>query len=203
MTIGLTGSYCAGKNHISALLQARGFEVLDVDRLGHQALVLEQKTVIATFGEDILAEDGSISRKKLGERVFSNPEALRKLENIIHPAVNKLTEDWISAHEDRDLVVNAALLHRSPVFGHLDMIILVRAPFITRLCRARKRDKLPLGTLIKRFASQKDFNSQYFQKRADIHCIDNRGAFGPFQVLHARGLERRLDSVLARKGMDR
>jgi dephospho-CoA kinase len=203
MTIGLTGSYCAGKNHVANLLHTRGFEVLDVDRLGHTALELEKTAIVAMFGEAILADDGLINRRKLGERVFSNPEELRNLEKIIHPAVNKLTEDWLAAHEGHDLVVNAALLHRSTVFERLDMIILVRAPFITRLCRARKRDKLPFLDLIKRFASQKDFNSQYFQKRADIHYIDNRGSFGPFHTFRARGLERRLDSVLARKGMDR
>ncbi len=184
-------------------MQARGFEVLDVDSLGHQVLKLEQKAVIVAFGEAILGENGSINRKKLGERVFSNAEDLRILENIIHPAVNKLTEEWITGHLSHDLVVNAALLHRSSVFERLDMIILVRAPFITRLCRAKKRDKLPFRTLFKRFASQKDFNSQYFKKRADIHCIDNRSSFGPFHAFCARGLERRLDSVLARKGMDR
>jgi len=203
VTIGLTGSYCAGKNHIAKLLLSRGFDVLDVDSLGHQVLIMEEKAVIASFGEGVLGKDGLIDRKKLGERVFSSPEDLRILENIIHPAVNTLTEEWMLAREGRDLVVNAAILHCSSVFERLDMIILVRAPYITRLCRARKRDKLPFLTLIKRFASQKDFNSQYFQKRADILCIDNRGSFGPFRAFRARGLERRLDSVLARKGMDR
>jgi dephospho-CoA kinase len=51
----------------------------------------------------------------------------------------------------------------------------VEAPFLTRLFRAKRRDKLPFRELFKRFASQKGFASQYYQKKADIFKVENRG----------------------------
>jgi dephospho-CoA kinase len=72
-------------------------------------------------------------------------------------------------------VINAALLHRSSAFARLDRVILVKAPVLTRLLRARKRDRLPWGCLLKRFKSQREFLSQYFQKNSDIYIVCNRG----------------------------
>lgn len=203
MLIGLTGQYCAGKNHVAALLAARGFEVLDVDKLGHQAIETERDVIAARFGNDILKPDGSVDRKRLGARVFGRPDELKDLEAIIHPAANRLTERWITERAGANLVINAALLHRSSVFSRLDCVLLIKAAFVTRLLRALRRDKLPLSALITRFRSQADFESQYYEKKTDIHIVRNEGSFGPFAALRARALERRIDSILTRLGMVR
>ncbi|MDR3333844.1 MAG: dephospho-CoA kinase [Treponema sp.] len=196
--IGLTGMYCAGKNHIARLLEARSLAVLDVDKLGHQAIELERGGILERFGPSILGEDGIIDRRLLGAKVFGNAEALACLENLVHPAANQLTEAWITAQGGKPCVINAALLHRSAAFSSLEGIILVKAPVLTRLLRARKRDRLPWGTLITRFRSQKDFTSKYFKKGADIYIIHNRGwgytsLWSPF----IKGsLENRIDEIL-------
>jgi dephospho-CoA kinase len=174
MIIGLTGTYCAGKNHIAALLKARGFPVLDVDKLGYQALENEKETVFSQFGLDLKTADGCVDRRLLGQRVFGQPEKLTALENIIHPAANRLTDEWISA-QNSHCVINAALLHRSPVFGRLDRLILVTAPLLTRFFRAKKRDRLSWGELLKRFASQRDFTPQYLSINAEIYKVKNPG----------------------------
>jgi len=201
MLIGLTGAYCAGKNHVGRLLEARGIAVLDVDRLGHQALEAEKKAILDHFGSRILAADGSIDRRLLGALVFGHPEELTALEDIVHPAANRLTEAWIAARPGQRLAINAALLHRSSVFGDLDFIIYVRAPLLTRLLRARRRDHLGFRAIMKRFISQKEISAQYLGKKADIHTVDNRGYSGFLARRQNRALERRIDEILTREGM--
>jgi len=197
MLIGLTGTYCAGKNHVAALLEARGLPVLDVDKLGYKVLEIEKETIFAQFGGDLRTADGSVDRRLLGQRVFGKPEKLAALEAIVHPAANRLTTEWVAERDragDRAYVINAALLHRTPVFARLDRIILVTAPYFTRLIRAKRRDKLSWKEILKRFTSQKDFNSQYLTKNAEIYRVENPGLTGAGKP--GKKLERRLEKFI-------
>jgi dephospho-CoA kinase len=204
VVIGLTGLYCSGKNHVAALLEKRGVPVLDVDKLGHRALESEKAAVVARFGRDVLAPDGSVDRRLLAETAYSakRRDGLAALEAIVHPVVNALTGQWIEETARRGAadtalragglcVVNAALIHLSCVFPRLRALIVVKAPFPVRLYRARKRDKIPLGELVRRFRSQAAFSSQYFAAKTDIYTIDNSGFSGS-----GANLEKRLDEIL-------
>ena len=198
MLIGLTGTYCSGKNYISALLEKRGLPVLDVDKLGYEALETEKTAVFARFGGDLQRADGSLDRRLLGRKVFGKPEELAALEAIVHPPVNRMTDDWIAEKEKtgggKPCVINAALLHRSSVFNRLDLIIQVKAPFLTRLLRARKRDRLSWAHLLRRFASQKDFASQYLAVKAEIKRVENPGLSGSQRL--RQKLETRIDKLI-------
>ncbi|MDR2393907.1 MAG: dephospho-CoA kinase [Treponema sp.] len=201
LIIGLTGTYCAGKNHVAKFLEERGFPVLDVDKLGHQGIELEKGAILERFGTGILGKDGSIDRKLLGTHVFSSPDALAWLEAVVHPVANRLTEAWIHRQGNRSCVINAALLHRSSAWNYLDGIIMVKAPVLTRLLRARKRDKLPWGQLIRRFRSQREFTAKYLRESADIYSIVNRG-YGTFGSSFFSGyVERQLEAALAQLSM--
>jgi dephospho-CoA kinase len=197
----LTGLYCAGKNYAAAILEERGLPVLDVDKLGYRALETEQEKVIRRFGREVLGADQKIDRRLLGKRVFGSAQELAALEAIVHPAANRLTEEWI-ARQTGPCVINAALLHKSSVFSRLRAILVVRAPFPVRLLRAVKRDALPLGELLRRFYSQKDFpfkdflfkkggSPQFFSAPSDTYVIENSGFPGS-----RRKLENRIDVIL-------
>jgi dephospho-CoA kinase len=194
--IGLTGMYCAGKNYIAGMLEERGLPVLDVDKLGHEAIKREKNAIVQRFGSSILREDGGVDRRLLGALVFGKPEELAALEDIIHPAANRMTEEWM-ARQEGDCVINAALLHRSVAFKKLDHILLVKAPLIIRLFRARKRDGLPWRVLLTRFKSQREFNSQYLRERADINVIVNTGCIFA-GGMYRKNLEKRIDSILVK-----
>jgi dephospho-CoA kinase len=192
--IGLTGLYCAGKNQIALLLEKRGFAVLDVDKFGHEVIRSEAPAIRQCFGDTIMAGN-EIDRKLLGKLVFGNSEALSKLEAIIHPAVNTLTEKWISSQES-PCVINAALLHKASVFSRLDALIVITAPFAVRMYRAWKRDKLPPAAFIKRHFSQSAFpryrgKTKLFSHPADIHRVKNSGISGSL-----RNAEKRIDAIL-------
>jgi dephospho-CoA kinase len=176
--IGLTGTYCAGKNYVGALLEERGLPVLDVDKLGHRAIEAERDAILERFGEDVLGPEGAIDRRLLGAKVFGDRGLLAELQDMVHPAANRMTDRWIAEQGGKPCVINAALLHQSSAFERLSAVILVRAPVLIRLLRARRRDGLPLGQLLTRFRSQKQFTAQYFSGKADIYVIENRGYFG-------------------------
>jgi len=194
MLIGLTGKYCAGKNHIASILEKKGFPVLDVDKLGYQALETEKTAIFAQFGSDLQKPDGSLDRRLLGQRVFGNPEKLKLLESIVHPPVNRLTAEWTANNKDKNCVINAALLHKSEVFGKLDLIILVTSPFLTRFLRAKRRDRLSWSDILRRFSSQKDFNYQYLSANAEIKRVGNPGLSGSRKL--QQKLEYRVDMIL-------
>ena len=195
MLIGLTGTYCAGKNRVAELLEEAGVPVLDVDRLGHICIENRKREIFARFGSDLANPDGSVNRKALGERVFARKEELSALEKIVHPEANRMTDEWVEARGGKTCAVNAALLHRSSVFARLDRVILVRAPLFTRLLRAKRRDGLPWPDLLRRFASQRQFNSQYLSSGADIYIVENPGTGKPEAL--RRGLEKRLREIMA------
>jgi dephospho-CoA kinase len=195
MLLGLTGLYCAGKNFAGEILERKGFAVLDVDKLGHIALENRKEAIAACFGSDVLNKDGVVDRRALGRRVFGKPVALDALEDIVHPEVNSLTLEWINAHRDRNRVINAALLHKSSAFTMLDAVIFIKAPYIARVFRAKKRDGLPLKEIRRRFDSQR-FDVYYSGQKTDIYYINNCG-FGFYSRLNRHRFERRLDEILS------
>ena len=203
MLVGLTGKYCSGKNFIADILRRRGLAVLDIDKLGHIAIENRKTAIIARFGEAIQNPpppdgDGSINRRLLGEKVFGRKNELTALEAIVHPEVNRLTEEWIDAHIGENLVLNAAVLHKSSVFPRLNGIILVSAPRCIRFIRAKRRDKLPFTELTRRFSSQNEFNAQYSAGNADIYRVENPG------IGFRRGRmkpEKRIEAILSELGL--
>ena len=158
----------------------------------------EKEKILEHFGSACLDSNGNIDRKALGRIVFGKAEELAFLENIVHPAVNKIVEKWANKPDGRIGVIHAALLHRLTVFDTFSFIFIVRAPLLTRLFRAKKRDDLSFRQLIKRFRNQKEFISQYLSGNADIHIVNNRGCFA--LCSRQRSLEDRIDEVLSKLG---
>ncbi|MDR0601276.1 MAG: dephospho-CoA kinase, partial [Treponema sp.] len=90
----------------------------------------------------------------------------------------------------------------SSAFERLDRIILVEAPLLARILRAKKRDRLPLSVIMRRFESQKNFRSQYLSGKADIYRVENRDC--PLCARFFREkLENRIDEILSGEGMVR
>ncbi len=98
-TLGLTGNIACGKTAVGQMLLALGAErYIDADAVVHSLYQAGQPIcieVVRLFGSGVLAADGSIDRQALGSIVFHNPEAMRQLEQIVHPAVGAaLAKNW-------------------------------------------------------------------------------------------------------------
>jgi len=199
MLLGLTGKYCAGKNHVAVILEKRGLPVLDADKLGHKALEYKKNDVFSRFGDDVRNPDGSVNRRLLGEKVFGKKDAITALEAIVHPQTDRMMLEWISLQKGRTCVVNAALLHKSAIFGQFDGILLVRAPLLTRLVRAKRRDRHSWISIFRRIMSQRRFSLQYLAGNADIYIVENpsiRGFLSGSAVNETK-LERRIGEILS------
>ena len=96
LVIGLTGGIGTGKSEVTRLLQALGAIVINADRVGHEAYNPGSESwhqVIEAFGDDVLQPDGEIDRRKLGAIVFSDPEQLARLNQIMHPRMGRIVAE--------------------------------------------------------------------------------------------------------------
>jgi dephospho-CoA kinase len=200
MLIGLTGKYCAGKNHVAAILGKKGFPILDMDKLGHIVLDIKKDEIFSRFGHEVKAPDGSVNRRLLGEKVFGKKDAIIELEAIVHPQVDRMAMEWMASQNGKTCVINAALLHKSALFGQLNCVLLVTAPIFTRIIRAKRRDRLPWISIFKRLISQKRFTLQYLAGNADIYIVENpcTGGFLPGSAGRETKPERQIREILSK-----
>jgi dephospho-CoA kinase len=190
---------CAGKNRAGSILEKRGFAVVDADLTAHQALVDKSAEVLAAFepvarerGIELAAPDGSIDRRALGALVFPDPALLARHVSIIYPRINELLAAFIDGHGDAPVVINATMLHNSPIIDQCDFVIFVDACAIIRLFRALRRDSLGISRILARFRAQKHLFAQYLLKDVDILRVDNSASIG--------ALEKRLSRLLSNRG---
>lgn len=181
LVLGVAGKCCAGKDEVVRWLLHRGWREINVDRIGHEALAKKRDEIVSVFGIEILSGN-EIDRGLLGNRVFRDPKERRRLESIVHPwmrgQVRSAVEDFRSdsregASIEEGLVINAALLFPMQLDELCDYVILVRAPFVQRLIRARRRDRTSLISVLRRFWSQRHLEAQASASPADTIIVEN------------------------------
>src|SRR3954471_15967252 len=102
LKIALTGGIATGKSYVLDQFRRRGVPCLDADELAHGVTAAGTEATLAIaarFGEDVLAADGSVDRRKLGPIVFADASARRELEAIVHPAVYRAITAGLRAFE--------------------------------------------------------------------------------------------------------
>ena len=131
IVIGLTGGIATGKSTVSRQLAARNIPVIDADilardvvRPGTQAL----NKIVSTFGPEILKEDGTLDRTKLGFIVFQDEEQRRKLNAIVHPSVRsamilRILKYWLRG--ERVCVLDVPLLIESKIYQWVGKVVVV------------------------------------------------------------------------------
>jgi len=139
LRVGLTGGIGAGKSEVSRLLVEHGAVLIDADRIAREVVAPGTPglaAVVAAFGEDVLAEDGSLDRPKLGSIVFADPEKLAVLNGIVHPLVReRSTALEEAAAEDAVVVHDVPLLTENGLAPLYDLVVVVEAAPATQLDR--------------------------------------------------------------------
>jgi dephospho-CoA kinase len=174
--VGLTGGIGSGKSTVSGLLQARGAVIIDADAIvrevqqpGSPVLAeLAQK-----FGSDVLAQDGSLDRQAVANIVFTDPDALKSLNAIVHPAVGReMNQRMIAQRASNNVVIlDIPLLTENPREG-LQGRIVVDIPVelqVQRLTSFRGFDEADARARISRQATR-----QERLDKADF-VVDNSG----------------------------
>jgi dephospho-CoA kinase len=147
LTIGLTGGIGSGKTTASKILLELEAPVIDADKVGHA--IYEPggpayADMLAAFGNGILAPDRTIDRKKLGPIVFADPQALKRLNSIVHPKMfmrmREMVEAMRAAGERKPIVIEAAVLIEAnwqPLFDEIWLVEASKERVIERVERDR------------------------------------------------------------------
>lgn len=178
LVIGLTGSIATGKSTVASMFTDLGIPVIDADKLAR--VVVEPgeaayQEVVRTFGEEILQEDRTLDRKRLGEIVFADEAKREQLNNIVHPAIRKRMKDQRDSYVasgERCVVLDIPLLFESNLEYTADKILVVYANEENQLKRLMERNQFTEEEALQRIRSQIPVKEK--AERADA-VINNNG----------------------------
>ncbi len=170
--VGLTGGIGSGKTTVAKMFGELGVPVyiadLEARELTNRSKVIRRK-IIALFGEQSYGDNG-LDRKYIADIVFSHPDLLKKLNEIIHPKVAKHFKRWVKKQEGSYCIKEAAILFENDGYKQCDLNILVVAPKEERIRRVLERDGASRREIEARMAHQWDDDTK--GKLADI-IIEN------------------------------
>ncbi len=175
--IALTGNIGTGKSVVRKMLEHLGAFTLDADALAHRVIAPGgpgYAAVLRTFGDWVLAPDGQINRARLGRIVFSDPEALARLEGIIHPYVRQAIDLLINRSPARLAVIEAIKIIETGLAKDCDALWVVHASPAVQARRLVEKRKLSPVDAQQRIATQ---NPQADKVKAADVVIDNGGSF--------------------------
>jgi dephospho-CoA kinase len=188
---GLTGGIGSGKSTVANLLRQRGVPVVDADELAREAVApgsIGLAEVVAAFGPGVLDESGSLDRQKLGDLVFSDPQARRRLNAITHPIVRQLSQDRFTALAAQGVELAAydvPLLFEVGLDAVLKPTVVVASSQANQVARVTARDGLSEAAAHARISAQLPLAEK--RRRAD-HVIENDGSLAE--------LEQQVDALL-------
>jgi dephospho-CoA kinase len=144
LKVGLTGGIACGKSTVLAMFGALGAHTLRADTVAHELMAPGEKMyarIVAAFGKEILAADGTIARAKLAAVAF--PARIAELNAIVHPAVLRYEDEWMRriGEQDHDAVAmcEAALLIEAGGLSRYDRLIVVTCTLEQKIARFAER----------------------------------------------------------------
>ncbi|HEY3315177.1 MAG TPA: dephospho-CoA kinase [Bacillota bacterium] len=178
-TIGLTGGIASGKSTVSGLLRGLGAKVIDADDISKRVTrpgAPAWRELVEAFGQDILNPDRTINRRRLGGKVFNEPAALKKLNDITHPRIVAAIKKEMDRGEKSGqiTVIDAPLLIESGMAAMVDQVWVVSVDHQTQINRLMARDHFNEQEAESRTRAQLPLD---VKKRYADRIIDNTGNF--------------------------
>ena len=161
LRVGLTGSIGVGKSFVTSVFEELGCHVLDADQTARE--VVEPGTqglraITQEFGEEVLNADGSLDRKRLGARIFTDQAARERLNFILHPFIiarqDEIMREWEAEDPNGIGIIDAALMIESGGYKRFDKLIVVHCRPEVQLERLMLRDNLARDEALRRINSQ-------------------------------------------------
>ncbi|KQU60853.1 dephospho-CoA kinase [Rossellomorea marisflavi] len=177
--IGLTGGIASGKSTVSALLQEKGYTIIDADLAARMVVEVGQPAYLAiveAFGKGILQENGQIDRAGLGAIIFNDQTKRNLLNGIVHPAVRSMMlshKDEAVENGKQTIIMDIPLLFESDLTWMVDRTIVVTVEKDVQLSRLMKRNKMTEEEAASRISSQLPLREKV--EKADA-VIDNNGS---------------------------
>lgn len=146
MIIGLTGSIASGKSTVAKMIESYGLPIVDADVVARQVVepgTPTLKKIAEAFGPEVIAQDGSMDRAKVGSIIFHNEEMRQTLNGIIHPAIReemlRQRDEFISFGE-KNVFMDIPLLFESKLEHFVEKIIVVSVNKEVQLQRLMERN---------------------------------------------------------------
>ena len=181
LRIGLTGSIGVGKSFVASVLAELGCQVLDADDTAREVVAPGSaglEDVVAEFGDQILRDDGTLDRSKLGALVFENADRRAVLNAILHPYIiaqqDQRLREWEAQDPDGIAVVDAALMIESGGYKRFDKLIVVYCRPEVQIERLMARNNLSRDDAERRISTQM---SQEDKKKFADYLIDTSDGF--------------------------
>lgn len=141
--IGLTGGIASGKSTVARLFGARGVPIIDLDQVAREVVTPGEAglaEIVAAFGTEVLAADGTLDRARLRTRVFHDPPARKQLEAMLHPRIFEAAVAHAEAAGGPYQVIVAPLLVEFGLADWPDRVLVVDCPTEAQLQRLLARD---------------------------------------------------------------
>lgn len=140
LNVGLTGGIGSGKTTVARIFEVLGVPVFYSDNAAKEVMATApvRALVTAAFGD--VYPEGVLDRKRLASVVFNDPDALARLNAIVHPAVREAFSRWKAGLSAPYVVNEAAVLVESGGHRHMDQLVVVSAPEEDRIARVMARD---------------------------------------------------------------
>lgn len=155
--LGVTGGIGSGKSLVCGVLEKMGIPVYYADREARHLMNsdAELRLEIETFFGKEVYREGILDRKAMGDRVFGDRQLLSKLNELVHPFVQKDFDSWSKSWKGVPYVVEeAAILFESGAVKNMDLSVLVYAPKELRIARVEKRDGISRSQVVDRMKMQ-------------------------------------------------
>lgn len=175
MIIGLTGSIASGKSAVAKMIQSYGLPIVDADVVARQVVEPGSETlkkIAEIFGQEVIAEDGSMDRAKVGNIIFHDESMRKKLNDIIHPAIREemiRQRDEFISYGEKNVFMDIPLLFESKLEHFVEKIIVVSVSEEVQLGRLMARNGFTEQEARTRIATQIPVK----QKEALADCVIN------------------------------
>lgn len=162
--IGLTGGIATGVSTVAQMFRELGAIIIEADKIARDVVEPGTQTyrkIVETFGREVLSADGTIDRKRLGQIVFADDAARRRLNRITHSAIHRRIEEEVErlreSNPDAIVLIDVPLLldTTGPDTFDMDGVIVVTAAKDAQIERLMRRDTLAEEDAQRRVAAQR------------------------------------------------
>jgi len=160
LAIGLTGGIGTGKSSVTEILRGLGAAFIDADQVGWETYRRGStgfNAVVRAFGDGVVADDGEIDRKALGQIVFSDSDRMSELTGIVWPLIGELVRQQLNRNREQGTavtVVEAAVLFEAQWESMFDEVLVVTTPHQAVRERLIERDGISAAEIEARISSQ-------------------------------------------------
>lgn len=173
--LGVTGGIATGKSTVVDIFRAHGFPIIDGDLIAREVVVPNSPglaAIVGAFGKEILTEEGTLDRKKLGRIVFQEEEKLNLLNQVLNPFIRSEILRQLQEAEAPLVIADIPLLFEGHYDQYVDQVAVVYLPESLQVQRLMERDNFSQESAMQRIRSQMPIDEK--RNRADI-VFDNQG----------------------------